>query len=112
MRHSVPSCTSQCVLTRHRSSPVQLVEKLYRLRWTQLDGLGALVISPTRELALQIFEDLRKVGDSHSLSAGLLIGGKSVTEEQQHILSARRRPHSTIAALHRASRAAAAQHAY
>ncbi len=39
----------------------QLVEKLYRLSWTRLDGLGALVLTPTRELALQIFEELVKV---------------------------------------------------
>ena len=67
---------------------MQLVEALYRERWTQLDGLGALVLSPTRELALQIFADLRKVGKHHSLSAGLLIGGKNVQEEREHILSA------------------------
>jgi len=41
---------------------IQLVEKLYRLKWTRLDGLGALVLTPTRELAMQIFEELRKVG--------------------------------------------------
>jgi superfamily II DNA/RNA helicase len=40
---------------------LQLIEKLYRARWTKLDGLGALVLTPTRELALQIFEELVKV---------------------------------------------------
>lgn len=43
---------------------LQLIEKLYRARWTKLDGLGALVLTPTRELALQIFEELVKVGFS------------------------------------------------
>jgi ATP-dependent RNA helicase DDX10/DBP4 len=38
-----------------------LIEKLYRARWTKLDGLGALVLTPTRELALQVFEELVKV---------------------------------------------------
>lgn len=66
---------------------VQLLETLYRNRWTQLDGPGAIILSPTRELALQIFDELRKVGENHSFSAGLLIGGKSLSEEQQHILS-------------------------
>jgi len=60
---------------------LQLIECLYRQKWGPLDGLGALVISPTRELALQIFEELRKVGKRHELSAGLLIGGKDVREE-------------------------------
>ena len=31
------------------------LEKLYRQRWGKLDGLGALIISPTRELALQVW---------------------------------------------------------
>ncbi|GLI59364.1 hypothetical protein VaNZ11_001229 [Volvox africanus] len=60
---------------------IPLVEKLYRLKWTKLDGLGALVLTPTRELAVQIFEQLQKVGHFHDLSAGLLIGGKNVKEE-------------------------------
>lgn len=50
-----------------------------------MDGLGALIISPTRELALQIFDELRKVGKQHQFSAGLLIGGKQVKAEQQHV---------------------------
>jgi hypothetical protein len=41
-----------------------------------MDGLGALIISPTRELAYQTFEVLRKVGKNHEFSAGLIIGGK------------------------------------
>ena len=34
---------------------------------------------------MQIFEELRKVGKLHELSAGLLIGGKNVKEEQQTV---------------------------
>jgi hypothetical protein len=33
---------------------VPLLERLFRERWAAGDGLGALVISPTRELALQV----------------------------------------------------------
>ena len=62
-----------------------MVEKLFRLKWGRLDGLGALIISPTRELAMQIFDELRKVGARHDLSAGLLIGGKNVREERERI---------------------------
>ncbi|CAG8593236.1 14038_t:CDS:10 [Funneliformis mosseae] len=64
---------------------IPLIESLYRKSWSQLDGLGALVIAPTRELAVQIFEFLRKVGRKHSLSAGLVIGGKDVNIEQERI---------------------------
>jgi len=38
---------------------VPLIEKLYREKWTSLDGLGAIVIVPIRELAIQCFEVLR-----------------------------------------------------
>lgn len=47
------------------------------------DGLAALVISPTRELALQIFEVLRVFGKHHQLSAGLITGGKKEFREEQ-----------------------------
>jgi ATP-dependent RNA helicase DDX10/DBP4 len=64
---------------------IPTIEKLYRLRWTQMDGLGALVISPTRELAIQIFQVLRKIGPKHDISGGLVIGGKDLEEEQERI---------------------------
>ena len=64
---------------------IPVLEKLYRLRWGQEDGLGALIIAPNRELAIQIFEVLRNVGSEHDLSAGLIIGGKDLKKEQQHI---------------------------
>lgn len=64
---------------------VPVLENLYRKRWTELDGLGALIISPTRELAIQIFEVLRKIGRYHTFSAGLVIGGRSLQEEQERL---------------------------
>lgn len=62
---------------------VPILEKLYRERWTHEDGLGAIVISPTRELALQIFEVLRTVGRKHQFSAGLVTGGKKEFDGEQ-----------------------------
>ncbi|RKL25639.1 ATP-dependent RNA helicase DBP4 [Fusarium oxysporum] len=64
---------------------VPVLEKLYRAQWTEYDGLGALIISPTRELAVQIFQVLRKVGRNHVFSAGLVIGGKSLKEEAERL---------------------------
>ncbi|EWC45390.1 ATP-dependent RNA helicase DBP4 [Drechslerella stenobrocha 248] len=64
---------------------VPVLEILYRRKWTQEDGLGALIISPTRELAIQIFEVLRKVGQRHSFSAGLVIGGKNLQDERERL---------------------------
>ncbi|KAJ7996963.1 hypothetical protein DPEC_G00223980 [Dallia pectoralis] len=64
---------------------IPVLECLYRLQWTAMDGLGALIISPTRELAYQTFEMLRKVGKNHEFSAGLIIGGKDVKNESEKI---------------------------
>ncbi|KAK3605178.1 hypothetical protein CHS0354_012984 [Potamilus streckersoni] len=64
---------------------IPVLEHLYQLKWSQLDGLGALIISPTRELAYQIFEVLRKIGRFHDFSAGLVIGGKKLQEESERI---------------------------
>ena len=50
-----------------------------------MDGLGALVLVPTRELGIQAFEVLRSFANFHDLSAALIIGGKSLQEEQMHI---------------------------
>eukprot|EP00923_Selenidium_pygospionis_P046001 GHVN01079393.1.p1 GENE.GHVN01079393.1~~GHVN01079393.1.p1 ORF type:complete len:737 (-),score=116.24 GHVN01079393.1:1906-4116(-) len=59
-----------------------VLEILFRLSWGTMDGLGALVISPTRELATQIFEVITTVGRHHSnLSAGCLVGGKKTSVE-------------------------------
>ena len=55
---------------------IPVLEQLYKQRWSNADGLGALVISPTRELAMQIFDVLRSIGGQHTFSAGLVIGGK------------------------------------
>ncbi|XP_021093378.1 probable ATP-dependent RNA helicase DDX10 [Heterocephalus glaber] len=64
---------------------VPVLEALYRLQWTSMDGLGVLIISPTRELAYQTFEVLRKVGKNHDFSAGLIIGGKDLKHEAERI---------------------------
>lgn len=64
---------------------IPVIEKLYREKWTEYDGLGALIISPTRELAMQTYEVLVKIGRHTSFSAGLVIGGKDVKFELERI---------------------------
>ena len=65
---------------------IPVLELLWRERWSPQEGLAALIISPTRELAYQTFEVLRKVGSNHDFSAGLVIGGKELKGEQERIL--------------------------
>lgn len=82
---------------------IPILEILYRRKWGPQDGLGALIISPTRELvslyvvrqilipdhhmlqAVQIFEVLRSIGGYHSFSAGLVIGGKNLKDERDRL---------------------------
>lgn len=62
-----------------------MLERLFLLKWGPMDGLGAVVISPTRELAVQTFNALRDIGKYHNFSAGLVIGGKPLKEEQDRL---------------------------
>ncbi|GAB2277814.1 DEAD-box ATP-dependent RNA helicase 32 [Dionaea muscipula] len=65
---------------------IPVLESLYRARWGPEDGVGCVIISPTRELASQIFDVLNLVGKHHSFSAGLLIGGrKGVDTEKERV---------------------------
>ncbi|CAH0720285.1 unnamed protein product, partial [Brenthis ino] len=64
---------------------IPILETLFCKKWTRLDGVGALVISPTRELAYQIYETLRKVGHLHDFSAGLIIGGQNLKFERKRM---------------------------
>lgn len=64
---------------------VPVLERLYLEGWSVNDGLGALILSPTRELAIQTFQILRKIGSWHTFSAGLIIGGKDLQSERSAI---------------------------
>lgn len=64
---------------------IPLLENLWRNRWNTMDGLGALILSPTRELGMQIFDVLRAVARMHLISAGLVIGGKDFDTERDKV---------------------------
>ena len=61
---------------------IPLLELLYRERWSKEEGLGALVLLPTRELAIQVFDVLNKIGRYHNFSVGMVIGGNNLQKEQ------------------------------
>ncbi|KPM07794.1 ATP-dependent RNA helicase DDX10-like protein [Sarcoptes scabiei] len=64
---------------------VPVLECLYKNHWTCYDGVGALIISPTRELSYQIYEVLNKIGAEHEFSCGLIIGGKDLKFETKRL---------------------------
>uniref|UniRef100_A0A914XHN7 ATP-dependent RNA helicase n=1 Tax=Plectus sambesii TaxID=2011161 RepID=A0A914XHN7_9BILA len=64
---------------------IPVLECLWRSRWSKMDGLGALILSPTRELAYQTFQVLKKIGFNHDFSAALLIGGTDLAFERNRV---------------------------
>jgi ATP-dependent RNA helicase DDX10/DBP4 len=64
---------------------IPVLEHLYRSRWSSLDGLGALLILPTRELAIQVFEVFKQVAKYHDFSMGLVIGGNNLVNEKSNL---------------------------
>ncbi|XP_062187082.1 DEAD-box ATP-dependent RNA helicase 32-like [Phragmites australis] len=62
---------------------IPVIEKLYRERWGPEDGVGCIILSPTNDLAGQIFEVIRKVGKFHNLSGGVIVGKRKGIEEEK-----------------------------
>ena len=54
----------------------------------------ALILAPTRELALQIFDSIEKLGRSHNISATVIVGGSDM---QAQIRGLRQRPDILVA---------------
>lgn len=52
-----------------------IVELLSRVKWTNRNGTAAVIISPTRELALQISGVVEDVCKYHSQTYGIVMGG-------------------------------------
>ena len=61
---------------------IPLLENLYRDGFIREEGLGALILLPTRELAIQVFEVINKIGKHHNYSVGLVIGGNDYEKEK------------------------------
>lgn len=57
------------------------VELLYLLKFKPRNGTGVVVISPTRELALQIFGVARELMQHHTQTFGIVIGGANRRQE-------------------------------
>ncbi|VDO19597.1 unnamed protein product [Heligmosomoides polygyrus] len=64
---------------------IPVLESLWSSGWSNYCGLGALIISPTRELALQTFTVMNNVGKYHEFSCALLIGGTDVDYERNRL---------------------------
>ncbi|EOD29706.1 hypothetical protein EMIHUDRAFT_418435 [Emiliania huxleyi CCMP1516] len=64
---------------------IPAVELLARARWLPRNGTGMVCISPTRELALQIYGVLRELCAHHRQTHGLVIGGANRRAEAEKL---------------------------
>jgi len=64
---------------------IPAVEMLSSLRFKPRNGTGAIVVSPTRELALQIFGVARELMKNHSQTYGIVIGGANRRAEAEKL---------------------------
>ncbi|KAI9810428.1 MAG: ATP-dependent RNA helicase [Phylliscum demangeonii] len=64
---------------------IPAVEMLSALRFKPRNGTGVLIVSPTRELALQIFGVARELMGHHSQTFGIVIGGANRRAEAEKL---------------------------
>lgn len=64
---------------------IPAVEMLSALRFKPRNGTGVIVVSPTRELALQIFGVARELMSHHSQTYGIVIGGANRRAEAEKL---------------------------
>ncbi|CAH0019777.1 unnamed protein product [Clonostachys rhizophaga] len=64
---------------------IPAIEMLSSLRFKPRNGTGAIVVSPTRELALQIFGVARELMKNHSQTYGIVIGGANRRAEAEKL---------------------------
>ncbi|KAL8784060.1 MAG: hypothetical protein Q9213_004187 [Squamulea squamosa] len=65
---------------------IPAVEMLSALRFKPRNGTGVIVVSPTRELALQIFGVTRELMAHHSQTYGVLMGGANRRAEEEKLV--------------------------
>jgi len=54
---------------------IPAIELIYKLKFMPRNGTGVMILSPTRELAMQTFGVLRELIQFHSHTFGLIMGG-------------------------------------
>ncbi|XP_059441270.1 DEAD-box ATP-dependent RNA helicase 27-like [Corylus avellana] len=65
---------------------IPAVELLYHIRFTPRNGMGVVVICPTRELAIQTHAVAKDVLKYHSQTLGLVIGGSARRGEAERLV--------------------------
>ncbi|EEB18709.1 DEAD box ATP-dependent RNA helicase, putative [Pediculus humanus corporis] len=64
---------------------IPVVELIYKLKFLPRNGVGAIIISPTRELSMQTFGVLKELMKYHYHTYGLVIGGANRKAEAEKL---------------------------
>uniref|UniRef100_M4C3A2 ATP-dependent RNA helicase n=1 Tax=Hyaloperonospora arabidopsidis (strain Emoy2) TaxID=559515 RepID=M4C3A2_HYAAE len=65
---------------------IPAIELMHKVRFTARKGTGCIVISPTRELALQIYGVVRDICKYHSQTHGIVMGGANRRAEAERLV--------------------------
>jgi len=65
---------------------IPVVELMYKLRFMPRNGTGALIISPTRELAMQTYSVVKELLTYHHHTYGLIMGGTGRQDEVKKLV--------------------------
>ncbi|PRT54459.1 ATP-dependent RNA helicase HAS1 [Wickerhamiella sorbophila] len=65
---------------------IPAIELLYSLKFKPRNGTGVIVVSPTRELALQIFGVAKELLQFHTQTVGIVIGGANRRQEAEKLV--------------------------
>ncbi|KIY48175.1 DEAD-domain-containing protein [Fistulina hepatica ATCC 64428] len=65
---------------------IPAVELLHRLKFKPLNGTGIIIVTPTRELALQIFGVAKELMAHHSQTCGIVMGGANRRAEAEKLV--------------------------
>lgn len=65
---------------------IPAIELLHKVKFSARQGVGCLIISPTRELALQIYGVVRDLCKYHSRTHGIIMGGANRRAEAERLV--------------------------
>ena len=66
---------------------IPAIELMRKLKFMPRNGTGVIVISPTRELSMQIFGVLKELMANHSQTFGLIMGGAVRAKEAEKLVN-------------------------
>ncbi|KAI0073567.1 DEAD-domain-containing protein [Panus rudis PR-1116 ss-1] len=64
---------------------IPAIELLYRLKFKPHNGTGVIILTPTRELALQIFGVAKELMSHHTQTVGIVMGGANRRDEAERL---------------------------